>query len=117
MATIEAMYLEGLTFSGAKAVKVKKDGQEKTENQRFTRPLTAADVLSFTETADGVVIVTKDGQKYRVPKGPGARPNVKETIAKVMSIKDIDELKQLKKSEDRKGVLEAIDAQIESLKK
>lgn len=65
---IDAKFLKGLGFSGSKAVKVKKDGAEKTEHQRFTRDLTADDVLDWKDNGGSVVIVTKDGRKHTVAK-------------------------------------------------
>lgn len=43
--------------------------------------------------------------------------NAKEMIAKVMTITDPAELKKIRKDEERSTVLEAIDAQLEALKK
>ena len=61
---IDKALLEGLTFSGSKAVK----NAGKTEYQKFTRELTPDDVLDFKDTGSAVTIVTKDGKKYSVAK-------------------------------------------------
>jgi hypothetical protein len=65
---LDAKYLEGLTFSGSKPVKVKKDGADKIDNQKFERSLTADDVLDWKDAGDSVVIISKDGKKYNVIK-------------------------------------------------
>ncbi|HRR40145.1 MAG TPA: hypothetical protein P5244_02815 [Syntrophales bacterium] len=63
-----AKWLEGLTFSTSKEEKVKTDGGDRTNHVPETRPLTAADVLSWRIDGQEVVIVAADGRKHRVKK-------------------------------------------------
>lgn len=67
-AQIDPRYLTGLKLRGSTAMKVEKDGEEKIRYRPYERELTAADVLSWTDKGDTVVITTADGQKHAVQK-------------------------------------------------
>ena len=62
--TIDKKYLEGLVFKSSK--------QKKTDSGNVhvptERALTPADVLDWKDSGKDLVIVTADGQKYRVAK-------------------------------------------------
>lgn len=71
--SIDAKFLDGLTFSTSEAKKVKKDGQEKTQYIPVERPLRPGDVIDWKDLGDSVTIVTADGKKYSVDKKKGVK--------------------------------------------
>jgi hypothetical protein len=69
-------YLKGLTFRTSKAVEMKDEngkpvmvgGKPRMTYMPVERELQEGDVLSVATVGDQMVIVTKDGRKYRVEK-------------------------------------------------
>lgn len=65
---IDKKYLAGLTYRGSKAKKVQDDSGTKVQHVPFERPLSARDVLSWSDKGATVVIVAADGRKHVVGK-------------------------------------------------
>lgn len=78
MAKIEQKHLEGLVFRTSTPKVKKEDGVEKIRNTPVERPLTLDDIMSQRDAGDSFVIVTKDGQKYTIPKDLSAGQAGKE---------------------------------------
>ncbi len=70
MAGINPKWLAGLKYHTSEKKEINKDGRKVAHYIPLERALTEADVLSYRIVGEEVVIVTKDGQKYRVPRGP-----------------------------------------------
>jgi len=67
--TIDAKFLEGLTYSTTEKKKTKgKDGKEKVTRVVVERPLTVDDLLDWKDKGAEVVIATKDGRKHTIAK-------------------------------------------------
>ena len=64
----DAKWLKGLSFRTSKKEKVKTDGGEKAVYRPVERPLKEDDLLSWRIDGGQVVLVTKDGRKYRIDK-------------------------------------------------
>jgi hypothetical protein len=66
--TIDEALLKGISFTGANQEKQKdpESGRTRIVSTPFKRQATADDVLSFREDGSDMVIVLKDGMKYRV---------------------------------------------------
>ena len=68
---IDSKWLKDIVFKGKKEWEAKKKPGKKTKTRvfiPFERPMEAADVLSFRVDGNEVIIVTSDGQKFRVKK-------------------------------------------------
>ena len=67
---IDAKHLKGLMYTGATHAEVtdKKTGKKKMVHTPFERALAPADVLSFKDYGDTIVLVARDGKKYEVKK-------------------------------------------------
>lgn len=67
---LDPKYLKGLMFGTAKhePKKDEKTGNEKTVHTRIERTLTPADVLSWRDDGDTIIIVAKNGKKHEVKK-------------------------------------------------
>ncbi len=61
-------WLEGLTFRSSEPKVVEKDGRKMKTYVAVEREMTEADVLSWKDYGQHVVIVTADGQKVTVEK-------------------------------------------------
>ena len=79
MEEINAKFLRGLTYKTSEAKKSKDDnGKEKTAFIPVERALKPEDVLDWKDRGDAVVIVAKDGRKYRVETDAGDAPKGKK---------------------------------------
>ncbi|MDA8140394.1 MAG: hypothetical protein M0036_17240 [Desulfobacteraceae bacterium] len=68
-AKFDAKWLTGKTYRTSQAKKQKGEGgKETTVRVPVERPLTQGDLLGWRITGAEVVLVTKDGRKYRMPK-------------------------------------------------
>lgn len=67
---IPAKYLKGLVFSDAKHEELldKKLNRKKLVHTPFERDLAPADVMSWRDAGDVVIIATKDGKKHEVKR-------------------------------------------------
>ena len=65
---LDPEWLDGLVFRGAKHEKVKGEAGQRPKMvaKPYERPLTPADVLSFSVGEDTVTLVTADGKKHTV---------------------------------------------------
>lgn len=63
-------WLAGQVYRGSKIKEVVKDGRKVRVPERYERPLTEKDVLSFRVEGDQVIMVTADGQKLTVKDVP-----------------------------------------------
>lgn len=63
-------WLAGQVFRGSKIKEVIKDGRKVRQSDRYERPLTEKDVLSFRVDGNQVIMVTADGQKLTVKDVP-----------------------------------------------
>jgi len=68
MAKIDQKFLEGIKMTGADEKTVEKDGRKTIQNIPWERQAKEEDVLSWKDYGDYVVIVIKDGRKYKVEK-------------------------------------------------
>lgn len=70
MAELDKKYLDGLVMTGATQKKVKdpNTGRETMKATPYERQARLADVLSFSEYGDLVVIALRNGKKYRIQK-------------------------------------------------
>lgn len=76
---IDAKFLKGLTYKTSEAKKSKDDnGKEKTAFIPVERALKPEDVLGWKDRGNTVVIVAKDGRKYRIEKEVGDAPKGKK---------------------------------------
>ena len=67
--SIDAKLLKGLTYRTSEVKKTKDDnGKDKKTWMPVERPLKPEDVLDWKDRGGTVVIVAKDGRKYRVEK-------------------------------------------------
>jgi hypothetical protein len=69
--SIDAKYLDGLTFRDVKQQKVKTEDGDMMKMFPFDRPLTPDDVLDWVDKGDTVSIVTGDGQRHIIDKKSG----------------------------------------------
>jgi hypothetical protein len=68
---IDVELLHGLVFRTSQGKQERaEDGRLKTRYIPVERPLTPDDILAEKDLGDQTVIVTKDGRKYTIPKGP-----------------------------------------------
>ncbi|MBI5550740.1 MAG: hypothetical protein HY911_04475 [Desulfobacterales bacterium] len=68
-AKFDAKWLTGKTYRTTQAKKQKDEaGKEITVRVPVERPLTQGDLLDWQIIGAQVVLVTKDGRKYRMPK-------------------------------------------------
>ena len=65
---LDQKYLKGLNFSDAEEKEIEDGGVKKKKMVPRIQPLQPAHVLSWKEDGKEIVIVTKDGKKYRVKK-------------------------------------------------
>lgn len=77
---IDAKLLKGLTFKTAEIRETKDENSGKPIKKSLPveRALKPADVLDWKDLGDTVVIVAKDGRKYRVEKEAGDAPKGKK---------------------------------------
>lgn len=124
---ISKQYLEGFTYSGSNARKVKEDGKERTVYIPFERPATPDDVLAWKISDGNVVIVMKDGKKYTVKakaekkiEPPATKVstefNVDQAADKISKMGDAETIKAFVKGDERKGVTSAAEAALAGLK-
>jgi hypothetical protein len=98
----DVKWLKGIMFATSEAKKVKKDGRETIRHIPVERQATADDVLNWRVDGDQVVIVTKDGRKYRVDKGesgdggPSGAPTIDQIKDEILKIKPDFDFKGLK---------------------
>jgi urease accessory protein UreE len=65
---IDKKYLAGLKFSTSKEQEKDENGKKRIVHIPVVRAMTPDDVLDWKEVGSEIVIVAKDGKKYRVPK-------------------------------------------------
>jgi hypothetical protein len=65
----ESKWLKGLVYRTSEKKKARgKDGQDEIRRVAVERPLSEAEVLGWKITGNEVVIVSRDGRKYRVKR-------------------------------------------------
>ncbi len=105
-------WLKGIMFTTSEPKKVKKDGKETTRHIAVERPARAEDVLNWRDAGDKIVIVTKDGQKYRVDKGKSGdggasdEPTIADIKGEIVKINPDFDFKGLKVKADYVQALE-----------
>ncbi len=77
MAKIDLKYLQGIKMTGATEKIVEKDGRKTSVSIPWERAAKEEDVVSLKDYGDYVVVVIKDGMKYKIEKNPK-----KDTAAK-----------------------------------
>jgi|GEM_PF-1892903 len=70
MAEVEQKHLAGLQFRTSVLKEVADDGRKKKRHFSVERQLKTSDLLTQRDDGDTFHIVTKDGQKYNIPKTP-----------------------------------------------
>jgi purine nucleoside phosphorylase len=80
MAELDKKWLDGLMMTGAtqKKVKDQNTGRETVKSTPYERQAKPADVMSFGEYGDTVVIVLRNGMKHKVSESGKAPAPAKD---------------------------------------